>query len=334
MTRGRTLGVLIGICAIVVAGTLVWHSRRYAVTMEKLADNLYVIVGTGMNTTALVTDEGVVLVDTMPNGWWGPAALAKLRTVTDKPVTTIINTNSHPAHSGNNVLFGATAVDVMAQENTTPRMKLLDTFKGTNATFLPRTMYHDKMSFVRGHTEIELYYFGAANTDGDAWVVFPSLHTMSIGDIVTKADLPAYERVAGGSGVSQPATLARALATIKNVDTIVVGHSRELNDARPTITWHELEAQQRLSVELLSAVRQAMLNGRSADEVVASVRALDTFKTYEPTRVTAAVQAIYDELNVEREEATVFPGVGAFPGGPTTAKPHDDGCCVLFAPAR
>jgi cyclase len=299
-------------CAI-VAGFLVWHAQRYSVTMEKLADNLYVIVGSGMNVTALVTDDGVVLVDTMPDGWWGPAALAKLRTVTDQPITTIINTNSHPAHSGNNVLFGATAVDVVAQENTSPRMKLLDAFKGVNAKFLPRKTFRDKMSFVRGQTEIDLYYFGAANTNGDAWVVFPSLHTMNLGDIVTKGDIPEYVRIAGGSGVTQPDTLARALATIKNVDTIVVGHTRGDYYSKPTITWQELEAQQRLSVELLAAVRHAMLNGRSIAEVIASVRATDAFKQYDATRVAAAVRAIYDELNVDREDATAFPGVRGFP---------------------
>jgi glyoxylase-like metal-dependent hydrolase (beta-lactamase superfamily II) len=333
MTRGRTLGVLVGICAI-VAGFLVWHSQRFAVTMEKLADNLYVIAGTGMNLTALVTDDGVVLVDTMPNGWWGPAALAKLRTVTDQPVKTIINTNSHPAHSGNNVFFSPTVVEVVAQENTSPRMKLLDAFKGVNSKFLPGTTFRDKMSFVQGHTPIDLYYFGAANTNGDAWVVFPTLHTMSVGDIVTKHDLPAYERIAGGSGVSQPDTLAKALATIKNVGTIVVGHSYEINDARPTLSWKELGEQQRLSVDLLAAVRHAMLNGRSAAEVTAMVHATDAFKKYKATRVAAAVEAIYDELNVDREDATLFPGVGAFPGGLTITKPNDEGCCVLFTPAR
>jgi cyclase len=333
MTRGRTLGVLVGICAI-VAGTLACRSERYAVTMEKLADNLYVIVGAGMNVTALVTDDGVVLVDTMPNGWWGPAALAKLRTVTNQPIKKIINTNSHPAHSGNNAFFGATAVDVVAQENTAPRMKLLEAFKGVNSKFVPRTTFGDKMSFVQGHTPVELYYFGAANTNGDAWVVFPSLRTMSVGDIVTKDDLPAYERIAGGSGVSQPDTLARALATIKNVGTIVVGHSHEPDDVQPTITWRGLEQQQRLSVELLAAVRHAMVNGRSAEEVTASVREVDAFKKYDAARVAAAVGAIYDELNTDREDATAFAGIGAFPRRRSATRPRDEGCCVLFAPAH
>jgi glyoxylase-like metal-dependent hydrolase (beta-lactamase superfamily II) len=320
-------------CAI-VGGFLIWHAQRYAVTMEKLADNLYVIVGSGMNVTALVTDDGVVLVDTMLDGWWGPAALAKLRTVTDQPITTIINTNSHQPHSGNNVLFGASAIDVVAQENTPPRMKLLDGFKGVNARFLPRTTFRDKMTLVKGHTEIDLYYFGAANTNGDAWVVFPSLHTMNLGDIVTKGDIPEYARFAGGSGVTQPDTVAKALATIKNVDTIVVGHTRGDRYSRPTITWQELEAQQRLSVDLLAAVRQAMLNGRSVAEVTAAVRANDAFKNYDGTRVAAAVAAIYEELNVNREDAVALPSVRGFPDRRIGATPANDGCCVLFAPIQ
>jgi cyclase len=333
MTRGKTLGVLVVVGAVLAGSMLYWRSQRYSATIEKLADSLYVIAAGGMNLTALVTDDGVVIVDTMRNGWWGPAALAKLRTVTDKPITTIINTNSHPAHSGNNALFGAGDVEVVAHENTSSRMKLLDTFQGDNAKFLPRTTFHDKLSLVRGHRQIDLYYFGAANTNGDAWVVFPSQHVMSIGDIVTKDDLPAYEPSTGGSGVAQPDTLARALDALKDVDTIVVGHSIGIDDPRPAITRKKLEAQQRMSVELLAAVRHAMLNGRSLDEVAASVSLVDAFKGYLPDRVKAAVRAIYDELNVAREDATAAATFG-FPGLPSAASTTGDGCCVLFAPAR
>lgn len=306
MTRGTVLGSSLVICAM-LGGSSVWRAQHYSVSMEKVADNLYLIAGSGMNATALITDDGVVLVDTMKDGWWGPAALAKLRTVTDKPITTIINTNSHPPHSGNNALFSGTVVDVVAHENTTRRMKVADEFQGESAKFLPGTTFRDRMSLVRGGIKIDLYYFGAANTDGDTWVVFPTLHTMAIGDIVTKGDLPAYERSSGGSGVTQPETLAAALATIKDVDTIIVGHAYEQNDPDPTISWSELQAQQRLSADLLAAVRAAMLNGRSARDVATSVHSTAAFQRYDAKRVHEAVGAIYAELDVEREDATMVP---------------------------
>ena len=57
--------------------------------IQKVRDNLYELTGGGGNTAAFITDNGVVLVDTKNPGW-GQAILDKLKTVTDKPVTTII----------------------------------------------------------------------------------------------------------------------------------------------------------------------------------------------------------------------------------------------------
>jgi glyoxylase-like metal-dependent hydrolase (beta-lactamase superfamily II) len=58
-------------------------------------DNLYVIHGAGGNTTVFVSSGGVVLVDTkLANN--GEAIMGQVKTVTDKPVSMIINTHTHP----------------------------------------------------------------------------------------------------------------------------------------------------------------------------------------------------------------------------------------------
>src|SRR5215510_14988668 len=66
-----------------------------ATKIEKVKDNLYVITGSsdlaafsGGNTAVFITDAGVVLVDTKLPGW-GPTILERVKTVTNKPVTTI-----------------------------------------------------------------------------------------------------------------------------------------------------------------------------------------------------------------------------------------------------
>src|SRR6185503_18059333 len=75
--------------------------------IEKIKDNLYKIPGAGSNTTVFLTAEGVVLVDTklatsMVDGKTqnnGEAIMNQVKTVTDKPVTMIINTHVHPDHN-------------------------------------------------------------------------------------------------------------------------------------------------------------------------------------------------------------------------------------------
>ena len=91
----------------------------------------------------------------------------QVRSVTDKPVTTIINTHTHGDHTGSNEFFPA-SVEVVAQENTKTNMEKMDAFKGEKAQFLPDKTYKDKLTLNSGDDRIDLYYFGAGHTNGDS----------------------------------------------------------------------------------------------------------------------------------------------------------------------
>ena len=117
-------------------------------TIEKLKDNLFVIKGGGGNTAAFVTSKGVVIVDTKLASW-GQAIMDQVRSVTDKPVTTIINTHTHGDHTGSNEFFPA-SVEVVAQENTKANMEKMDAFKGDKAQFLPDKTFKDKTDAALG----------------------------------------------------------------------------------------------------------------------------------------------------------------------------------------
>src|SRR5204863_2788879 len=136
------------------------------------------------------------------------------------------------------------AVEIVSHEATRGRLEGTERFRGDNARYLPRTTFRDRLSLVRGKERIELYFFGAANTDGDAWVVFPARRVLHIGDIVKKNDVPEYVRRFGGSGVSEPDTLARGMAALKDVDTVIGSHANG-DDPEPTMTWRELDVHRR-----------------------------------------------------------------------------------------
>src|SRR5271169_1919018 len=106
MTRTLTLGALLlgGALSIGVAASqapAAQSSLPRVIDMQKLRDNLYVLTSStpgdnssfsGGNVSVFITGAGVVLVDTKLAGW-GQAMLDKIKTVTAKPVTTIINTH-------------------------------------------------------------------------------------------------------------------------------------------------------------------------------------------------------------------------------------------------
>jgi cyclase len=267
-----------------------------ATKIEKVKDNLYIITGSsptpreafsGGNTGVFITDKGVVVVDTKLAGW-GQVLLDRIKTVTDKPVTTIINTHTHGDHTGSNEFFG-TMVETIVQENTKANMAKMDAFKGDKARFLPKRTYQDKMSIGAGKNQIDLYYFGAGHTNGDTFVVFTALRTMHAGDMFPWKDAPFIDRTNGGSGVEWPKTLAKVIGGVKNVDTVIGGH-------QPVATWKDLQTYQQYTADLLTATQGAMKAGKSVDEATASNTLTTRYRGFESTRLKAAVQAIYEEI--------------------------------------
>ena len=102
------------------------------VEVEKVKDNLFVLRGAngGGNTAVFVMANGVAVVDSKNPGW-GQPILAKIKELTPKPVTLLINTHTHGDHVSGNVAF-APSVDVVVQENTKTNMEKMPIFKENN----------------------------------------------------------------------------------------------------------------------------------------------------------------------------------------------------------
>ena len=267
-----------------------------ATKIEKVKDNLYMITGSdptdrsmfsGGNTGVFITDAGVIVVDTKLAGW-GQVLLEKIKTVTSKPVTTIINSHTHGDHTGSNSGFPA-SVEIVAHENTKANMEKMDAFKGDNAKFLPKKTYKDKLTLGSGKDRVDLYYFGRGHTNGDTWIVYPSLRVMQTGDMFAWKDAPVLDRNNGGSGLEYAATVGKALATVKDVDTLIVGHS-------PLRKMPELKEYQQFMTDFVAAVKQAKGAGKSVDDATASIDLSAKYKDYKKERYKAAIQSIYDEM--------------------------------------
>jgi len=267
--RALLLGVLIaagGLSLTVTAGQAPAgpSAKALAATkIEKLKDNLYVITGSGAgdqqafsggNVAVFITDGGVTIVDAKLPGW-GQVIVDRVKTVTTKPITRIINTHTHGDHTGSNEFFGA-SIESIVQENTKANMAKMEEFSGAKAQFLPKKTYKDTMKVGAGKDEIDLYYFGRAHTNGDAFVVFPALRTMHVGDVFAWKGLPYVDAGNGGSVMEGGKTIGKALATVKNVDTIINGHI-------PTSTWNDLKEYQQFLSEFAAYADAAAKAGKT-----------------------------------------------------------------------
>jgi glyoxylase-like metal-dependent hydrolase (beta-lactamase superfamily II) len=255
--------------------------------IQKLRDNLYVVTGGGGNTAVFVTSRGVVLVDTKLANW-GPLIMEQVRSVTDKPVTTIINTHTHRDHTGSNEYFPA-SVDIVAHENTKANMQKMDAFAGDRAQFLPDRTFKDRLRLFDGPDRIDLYYFGAGHTNGDAIVVFAADRVAHAGDLFPGKSTPLIDVNNGGSGVAYPETLARAATVISGVDTVIPGHSN------PT-AWRDFVEYGEFNRAFLGAVQQAIKAGKTPEDAAAGLSLPDRFKAYGMQGATDNVGKIYAEL--------------------------------------
>ena len=263
MRRARLLAAIVVVGFTVVTVAAQQQRPRIPPTgmIKKVRDNLYVIPGAGGNTTVFVTQNGIVLVDTkLANN--GEAILSQVRTVSGRAVTMIINTHSHPDHIGSNNYFPP-SIEKVTHENTKKWMAA-NPQVASNAAVMPTKTFTDKMTLGSGRDQIDLYYFGAGHTDGDAFVVFPALRAMAAGDIFAWKMAPLIDPLAGGSVVALPDTLDKAIKGIRNVDTVIEGHG-DVN------TWVGFRDYTQFNRALLDAAK-AGLGKQSAEAIAASLK--------------------------------------------------------------
>jgi cyclase len=305
MTRCVVLGLLVvsGVSAAAFQQPAAAPQEK-AVTVEKVKDNLFVMRGGGGNSAVFITANGVVVVDTKNPGW-GQPLLDAIKTVTDKPVTMIINTHTHGDHVSGNVEFPAN-VDIVTHQITKSNMEAMravsglqsgpqpNIFKENNGKGLPTRTFKDTMTIGKGADQIDLHYFGRAHTGGDAFVVFPSLRVMHVGDTFPNKTLPIMDANNGGSGLDYAGTLTKA-AGVENVDTIINGHMP--NQTTPA----DLTEYAAFVREFVTAVQTAKSGGKTLEDVARSWSTPAQFagNGYGPAdakRVMADAEVIWNEI--------------------------------------
>ena len=307
MTRSTSLAVLTALGVFLTVATYEARQPRAEIYgIKRLTEKLFVLVNdpmnsdmqTGGNTAVFVTDTGVVLVDTKIAGY-GKDIIELVGVITDKPVTTIINTHTHFDHSGGNTEFPDT-VDFVVHENTLAQMSRdscervtnCDAFKGDNAKYLPKTTYTDRLSLFSGADQVDLYYFGRGHTDGDTFVVFKDARVVHTGDMFQRKGLPFIDVANGnGSAVEFGSTLQKAVAGIPDIDVVIPGHNVW------QVPWSDFVDFSGFYNDLIDKAQQGIDAGRTAQQVAAAYSTPSRYSDFAapaPT-VQTIVQHVYDE---------------------------------------
>jgi glyoxylase-like metal-dependent hydrolase (beta-lactamase superfamily II) len=268
-------------------------AQQQPLEIERIAENLYVLKGGGANTTVFITSNGAVVVDTKGKGS-GRAILDAVRMITDKPVTTVINTGPDAEHVGANAEFPA-AVHVVAQRNTKKRMEKM----GLRGRTLPTRTFRSKLTLFSGADAVDLYYFGRGHTDGDTWVVFRALGVVHVGDLFPGDDLPLLDAKSGGSALAIGQTLDNAYRRIKGATLIVTPHGGER-------TWAELREYASFNNQFVNDVWNARQNRKTVDDIVRDWTIPPGYEKYAPIDAERLKNNVAVTMREFDDEARVY----------------------------
>ena len=204
------------------------YNNTYAIT--KLADGLYTLTWTTPpgspaigNATFIVGEHDVVVIDTGLSKRGGEAILAGLRQVTEKPVSTVINTHWHGDHIFGNQVFrtsfpaarfvahSATREGIITGEsdfrdvNRPKTLSRIEELKAKAARtedenreltraemqveawqgdyVLPDVLVDERLTLMQGTRRIDVLHLGHANTKGDLVIHLPAERIVIDGDM-------------------------------------------------------------------------------------------------------------------------------------------------------
>ena len=218
---------------------------------EKVVDNVYAIVGPlgqrsadndGLNANYgfVVTDQGVILIDSGASRLGAEKLAAAIRGVTVQPVRWVINTGSQDHRWLGNAFFAAQGAEIIALSRTAAtqgqfadqhlqglRGFLGDRLQGTTPMPAKRILDGDEATLELGGETLVLRYTDA-HFPGDAWVWLPQRKLVFSGDLVY------VDRLLGVLPWSSVKNGRKAFHALEQLapERIVPGHGRVCDLAR------------------------------------------------------------------------------------------------------
>jgi cyclase len=265
------------------------------------------------NAGFLVGDDGLLVIDATMVASMAQAFIEQIRRVSDKPYRHLINTHSHPDHTGGNRLFAGAEIiahricreemarqavppeggdsrpGLMASMPRTPAMQRMFEMVANDSGRhipLPTLTYEDKLTLLYGETEVELLYYGPAHTFGDTLVYFPQSKVLFAGDIAFFYSMPLVGGKVGG--------WLNVIERIKelDVDLIVPGHG-------PVGGKQELDDEREYFEFLMEQSRGCFAQGMTPEEAAKKIDLGPYAEWPEAERFVANVAVAYSELRRE-----------------------------------
>ncbi|MDX1676373.1 MBL fold metallo-hydrolase [Arsukibacterium sp.] len=236
-------------------------ANRFAdvqINATPLADNLYMLTGSGGNMAALVTDDDVILIDAQ-YAELADKIHAKLAELSNgKALGTLINTHMHGDHvNGNSALKPGR---IIAHTNVFKRLSADASFPRSG---LPTETFVSELRLNLDGESIRLEYLPPSHTDGDIIVWFEEKNVVHMGDMLFEGRFPFIDLSKGGSVRGYIANVAYVIANIDDNTKVIPGHGA-LTDKAGLQRFHQM------MIKTLALVEQQQAKGLSNEQIVAA----------------------------------------------------------------
>ncbi|HKS72574.1 MAG TPA: MBL fold metallo-hydrolase [Terriglobales bacterium] len=192
-------------------------------TVKPIGPNLYAYISdndSSANSTFLVGEKGILVVDTGLNATEGNKLLTKIREISALPIAYIVNTHYHPDHQGGNSTVGPNAVVITTDFTRERTLQIMNAPAMKDFHFQPANLtFREGVTLHLDPYTVEIYSPGKGHTLGDALVYFPAQHAIAMGDLFLNRSCPAMD---DGSAENWIHTLEQVLQ--KPLDHVVPGH--------------------------------------------------------------------------------------------------------------
>ena len=249
----KTLMVRLAAGVLVSLGAFVAYTQSpqapAQLNLQKIKDDLYMIEGDGGNVAIYTTSEGVILIDDKFERDFA-GIMAKVKSVSDKPLKYVINTHQHGDHTGSNEKLLPIA-EIIAHKNARANMEK------NKQPGLMRIVFSDESDVFLGGKEVRARYYGRGHTNGDAVIYFPALRLIHTGDLFVSG-APLIDYANGGSAGEWSKTLDEVLKL--DFDTVIPGHG-------PVSKKADLAKFRDKMQDLTTRVSGMVRQGQSKDEI-------------------------------------------------------------------
>jgi glyoxylase-like metal-dependent hydrolase (beta-lactamase superfamily II) len=224
--------------------------------VQNQANNMADLIGYGGNASVFLTDDGVILIDSKSDREHDDL-IAKVKSLTDKPIKYVVLTHNHADHSGGVPklkAMGATVVISAADRDNMMRSK---------QPGAPDFGFIGRANFSLGGKEVQLYQF-RGHTRGDTVVYLPADRVMIVGDLLTTAEtIPMIVNYPdGGSWTDWTISMNDILKM--DFDTAIPGHGL-------MVTKSQVAELRNKMVAIQERIRGMVRDKKSQEEIAATV---------------------------------------------------------------